>query len=284
MTAIELTTHNQLDVIPELHLDGHRLRSAFESMVDCAEDIGGIESVIKGLDAKSILYQRIFTSSANCLSESEFLDACTFMPTVRRRLKLLLEQHEFEHIKKTLTELLDDINVNNADSKLEQFESKLMPNAKSRWIRDLAAEILHYRNPDEFPLMTRWVWDQRANTGVLREIWYSETETNYLEIPHTIRTHIELRRELHDFLKGNGVYANFNLMIDVLFAWIYSQYIGAQGGSFLKTDFGKAERSFYYAIRMLGLDAALTADSKSHLLLPNGKRHTLSCVIDATIQ
>ena len=60
-------------------------------------------------------------------------------------------------------------------------------------------------------------------------------------------------------------------MLDIFLAWIYSEYIGSQGGSFLRTEFTTAGIPFGYALRMLGLDAVITT-GKSRLILPNGKR------------
>ena len=266
---------------PVLHLDGKRLRMAFESMVDGAEKLGGIEVVVDGLGGKSLLFQRTFGGNAENLLESEFLDACAFMPTVRRRIKSAFGQFGFESINKTVTNLLSDVSVENVDEKIETFETDLTGSSKFRWVRDFAAEILHYRDPDTFPLMTRWVWDFGSNSGVLREIWFSESDTEILNIPHGVRTHLELRRELSEFLDHLGVFKDPHFMIDILFAWIYSQYIGNQGGSFLKTDFSFAGTSFGYVFRMLGLDAALSSSGKSRLLLANGKRYCLSGTIDA---
>ena len=266
---------------PVLHLDGKRLRTAFESMVDGAEKLGGIEVVVEGLGGKSLLFQRTFGGNAENLLESEFLDACAFMPTVRRRIKSALGQFSFDSINKTVTKLLCDVSIENVDEKIETFETDLTGPSKFRWVRDFAAEILHYRDPDTFPLMTRWVWDFGSNSGVLREIWFSESDTEILNIPHGVRTHLELRRELGEFLERLGVFKDPHFMIDILFAWIYSQYIGNQGGSFLKTDFSFAGTSFGYVFRMLGLDAALSSSGKSRLLLANGKRYCLSGTIDA---
>ena len=41
-----------------------------------------------------------------------------------------------------------------------------------RFMRDFAAELLHNVYPEHYPLMQRWVWDAKQNTGVLREIWH----------------------------------------------------------------------------------------------------------------
>lgn len=70
-------------------------------------------------------------------------------------------------------------------------------------------------------------------------------------------------------------------MIDFLFAWIYSEYIGAQGGSFLKTEFSFTGTPFGYALRMLGLDTVMPESGKTRLLLPDGKRYRFSGTVDA---
>ncbi len=266
---------------PVLHLDGQRLRMAFNSMVESADKLGGIEIIVDGLAGKSILFQRTFGGSAEYLQESEFFDTCAFMPTVRRRMKGVLKNQEFDALRQSVGTLLADATVENVDQRMAKFESELQSSPKDRWIRDLAAEILHYRDPDTFPLMTRWIWDYGSNSGVLREIWYSNSDTDFLNIPHGVRMHLELRRELSGFLDGLGVFNNINFMIDVLFAWIYSQYIGNQGGSFLRTEFSFTGTPFGYVFRMLGLDAAISSSGKSKLLLANGKRYSLSGTIDA---
>ena len=274
-------TANQLTVAPVLDLDGTILRTAFDSMVQSAEKLGGIEVIVEGLTGKSLLFQRTFADEGDTLLESEVLDSCAFMPTVRRRLQSILKVRDFEYLKKSIHQLLQEVSVETVDARIEQFTTSLTTEKQNRWSRDFAAEILHYCDPDSFPLMTRWVWDYRANSGVLREIWFSEKQLNYLDIPDGIQAHLELRRELHNFLEDLGVFANHNFMIDVLFAWLYSQYIDSQGGSFLKTDFTFYNSPFGYALRMLGLDSALVDSGKTRLLLPNGKRYSLTGVIDA---
>ncbi len=266
---------------PELHLGGRQLRTAFTGVIECAEKLGGIEMIVDGVWGKSLLFQRSFAEAGECLLETEFFDTCAFIPTVRRRIKKTLEKHSFDEIKTAINVLLKDVSIDNVDQRIEAFELQLQRTPKMRWIRDLAAEILHYREPETFPLMTRWIWDFGSNSGVLREIWFSDSATEFLNIPNGIGTHLKLRNELSEFLDGLGVFKNVHFMIDVLLAWIYSQYIDSQGGSFLKTDFGFNNASFGYVFRMLGLDAALSAQGKSKLLLADGQRYSLSGTLDA---
>ncbi len=261
--------------LPELHLDGRILRASFENMVKSAEKLGGIEIIIDGLNGKSILFQSTFSDRNTISFESDFYSACAFMPTVRRRLKFALEKHGFSLIWDSIQQLLDEVTIENADNRIEQFFLALATSKRDRWVRDLAAEILHFCDPDKFPLMTRWIWDFSSNTGVLREIWFTDNDHEQIKVPNGIQTHLELRRELLGFLKDCGVFANQNLTIDVLFAWIYSEYIGSQGGSFLRTEFNASGLPFGYALRMLGLDTAYCS-GKTRLLLPGGKRYQLA--------
>ncbi len=271
----------ELGEIPVLHLDGKILRSAFEAMSSCADKLGGLELLIEGVLGKSQLFQRTFAESHSPLVEAEFLDCCAFMPTVRRRLQQVLKDHEFKFLADAIRDLLSNLALANADDRINVFTERLAVNRKSRWPRDLAAEIIHYREPEIYPLMTRWIWDYTANTGILREIWYSELQLHQLEVPDGVRTHLELRRELDEFLADCGVYANRHIVMDILFAWLYSEYIGSQGGSFLKAEFSCTGTAFGYALRMLGLDAATEQNGKTRLIMPGGRRYRLSSPIEA---
>ena len=266
---------------PVLHLDGGTLRTALNSMTACSEQLGGIEIIIEGLRGKSLLFQRTFSGDGMTMTDTEFFDACAFMPTVRRRIRPILKSKGFDHLQSALTKLLDGVSFENVDSRRMELARNLRTSEKDRWIQDLAAEVLHFREPETFPLMTRWIWDGESNSGVLREVWFSDTQDFHLNVAGDIRTHLELRKELYGFLEDSGVYANHHFIIDILFAWIYSQYIGSQGGSFLKTEFNHSGTPFNYALRMLGLDAALTGNGLTHLVLANGSRHRLSELIDS---
>lgn len=267
--------------LPTLHLDGKYLRNAFETLANGAESIGGIEFLMQALEEKSILFQRTFASAADDLQEAEFLDACTFIPTVRRRLKRALTDVGFNELKFRTKSLLTELALSNVDQKIAEFKNSFPNESKYRWVHDLAAEIVHYRDPQTYPLMTRWIWDNSTNSGVLFEIWFREYKSNALEIENSVYLHLSLRQELGEFLRSEGVYANIHFVIDSLCAWIYGVYIGAQGGSFLKSDFSRGDNPMQFALRMLGLDGVIGTDGKTRLVLPSGERYTLTGAIDA---
>jgi hypothetical protein len=103
--------------------------------------------------------------------------------------------------------------------------------------------------------MARWVWDARANTGVLREIWHAENVDHItIDVPDGFETFLMLREELATYLADNGVFRDTLFYVDLVCAQIYSEYISAQGGSFLRTDFSSEADPMEFTRRMLGLD------------------------------
>jgi len=103
--------------------------------------------------------------------------------------------------------------------------------------------------------MTRWVWDVKANSGVLREIWHGDNVDNErINIGDDYETFIKLREELSGYLTENGVFADVLQYVDLLCAQVYAGYIASQGGSFLKADFAAKQDPIIFTRRLLGLD------------------------------
>jgi hypothetical protein len=99
------------------------------------------------------------------------------------------------------------------------------------------------------------VWDAQANTGALREIWFGpDTDCRTLEVPDDYTTFVSLREELAVFLSGAGCYRDLPWYVDLLLAQVYAEYLCAQGGTYLRTDFTSPEDPLQYTRRMLGLD------------------------------
>jgi hypothetical protein len=108
--------------------------------------------------------------------------------------------------------------------------------------------------------MHRWVWDTKANTGVLREIWHDtggagdNTDSIVIDVPDGYETFLCLREELSQFLSQNGVFRDMLWHVDLVCAQVYGDYIGAQGGAWLKTDFGSESDPIEHTRRIVGLD------------------------------
>jgi hypothetical protein len=225
---------------PVLHLSGPALTQALEAATTGAEALGGIERYVTAVALKARLFQdALGGGKARAIELDALMGLCTFMPSVRRRIAPYLDTAGLAVIRKGLALLLDDAgDASSTDERMRAFERLFPQDRKHSFVRDLAAEVLHYTHPDLYPLMCRWVWDAATNTGALREMWFGDdVDHMMIDVPDTYATFLVLRRELAQFLTANGIYRDMLYYADILCAQVYSQYICAQGGSYLRADF-----------------------------------------------
>ncbi len=256
---------------PVLDLSGDALRLALQAMIAGSEDHGGIERYIDAVKLKSELFkQALVENDAGNLDVETFKGLCTFMATVRRRIGPWLNENDFRQISEGLTELFSDSLA--VDERIGRFCDRFPDDKAHRWVRDLATEMLHYTDPERMPLMNRWVWDAKANTGVLREIWHSD-DIDHLKIPvgDSYGTFLMLREELSQFLSDNGFFRDMLYYVDVLCAQVYANYICEQGGSYLRVDFSAPEDPMQHTRRLLGLDGVRPGDGKTKLKSIDGE-------------
>jgi hypothetical protein len=260
---------------PVLDLSGELLRGAMQAMVTGSEEHGGIERYIDAVKLKSTMFrQALVENDIADLDLETFKGLCTFMATVRRRIGAWLNENSFGEIRGHIVELFDA--AEHIDDRIGRFCEQFPQDKKHRWVKDLAVELLHNADAERVPLMNRWVWDAKANTGVLREIWHAE------DIDHiTIRvadgygTFMMLREELSQFLSENGVFRDVLHYVDVLCAQVYAQYICEQGGSYLRADFSAPEDPMQHTRRLLGLDGVQPGNGRTRLKSIEGEAFVL---------
>ena len=254
---------------PALELSGPKLALALESLIACAEEHGGVERYVEALRIKSELFRGAFNAGLDLRS---FRTACAHMSTVRRRIGRHAEPAAFEGMRAKIARLLEGCeDTSSADARIADFCAGFPDDREHRWARDLAAEILHNVDPERYPLMTRWVWDARANTGVLREIWHGEeVDSTTLDVPDRYATFLVLREELAQYLAKNGVFRDTLFYVDLLTAQVYAGYISERGGSYLRTDFSAPEDPLVHTRRILGLDG-VDAEGRTRLKTSDGQ-------------
>ena len=115
--------------------------------------------------------------------------------------------------------------------------------------------------------MMRWVWDRAANSGVIREVWYGNVDTETLDVDDGYETYLMLREELSQYLSENGVFLDVIWYVDLICGHIYAQYIAAQGGTFLRADFAAQVDLAVHTRRILGIDG-VRAKSAHGAILP----------------
>ena len=263
---------------PVLDLSGPRLRRAFGDLVASAEETGGVERYVTALALKASLFEDLLGSGhIDRLTETEFLDLAAFITPVRRRIGGWLAENSFDVLLPRLKRLLDGwADTSTADSRIWSFVATFPDDRSHRWTRDLAAEILHFTAPDQYPLMTRWVWDARVGTGILREIWHADdVDAAVIRAADDFATFATLREELEGFVRGEGVFRDLPFYVDLLMSHVYAGYINDRGGQYLRSDFTTDGDPMNHTRRMLGLDAVNTETGRTRLRLIDGSAHVI---------
>ncbi len=260
---------------PVLDLSGEMLRAAMQAMVTGSEEHGGIERYIDAVKLKSQMFrQALVENDIAELDLETFKGLCTFMSTVRRRISERLNEDAFAELRGSIVDLFDE--AEHIDNRIGRFCDQFPNDKKHRWVRDLAAELLHNADPERVPLMNRWIWDAKANTGVIREIWHGENvDAMTIPVADGYGTYLMLREELSQFLSDNGVFRDVLYYVDVLCAQIYAQYICEQGGSYLRADFTAPEDPMQHTRRLLGLDGVQPGNGRTRLKSIDGEAFVL---------
>jgi|GEM_PF-191420 len=225
---------------PHLDLSGPKLRSVFELLVKASDEHGGIERYVAAVQLKSMAFEKVLGGGRVAdMDANGFRDLCASLPTVRRRMGDYLSGDGFEHLQKSLITLLTP------------------QDRAHRWVRDLAVETLHNVDPARYPMMNRWVWDRKTNTGALREIWFADNlDQITIEVPDGYETFVVLREELSQFLTDNGIFRNVLHYVDLLLAQVYAMYISEQGSDYLRASFNEPSDPLEHSRRLLGLDVS----------------------------
>ncbi|MBI1418926.1 MAG: hypothetical protein GC146_17075 [Limimaricola sp.] len=266
---------------PVLDLSGPRLRRAFEHLTESAEPTGGVERYVTALSLKASLFEEVLGKGRVAeMSEPEFLDLCAFVTPARRRVGGWLAENGFAAMRARLSLLLKGwSDTGTVDARLAEFVGSFPADKAHRWTRDLAAEVLHFTAPDRYPLMTRWIWDARVGTGVLREIWFADdVDAAKIDVADDFAAFRTLADEIEGFLRDNGVFRDLPFYADLLMSHVYSAYINDRGGQYLRSDFQTHGDPMTHTRRMLGLDAVDTETGRTRLKLIDGSAHVLGAV------
>jgi hypothetical protein len=265
--------------LPVLDLSGPTLRAALEKLVAGSEPLGGVERYAEALNLKTKLFRSALAGGAvSALDAQCFGRICAFVAPSRRRVAPYLGAGGFKGMREAVVELTQNLeDTSLADRRLARFCARFPADRQHRWVRDLGAELLHYLDPERYPLMCRWVWDAGANTGALREIWYGDrVDEMTIEVADDYAAFLALRQELSQFLNDNGVFRDTLYYVDLLLAQVYADYICARGGTYLRTDFSAPEDPMQFVRRLLGLDGINAETGRLRLKTADGGSTRLS--------
>jgi hypothetical protein len=258
---------------PTLELSGPKLSLAFETLVSRCDEHGGVERYVEAVRLRSQMFREALADTRGRDLELSTVKAlCAHMATVRRRVGPYLEPSGFDRLRDAVQRLLEGRqDTSTADQRIAAFCGSFPEDREHRWVRDLAAELLHNLDPERYPMMSRWVWDAATNTGVIREIWHAlDVDHIVIDVPDRYETFLVLREELSQFLSANGVFREVTCYVDLLTAQVYANYICEQGGNYLRTDFAAPEDPMQHTRRLLGLDG-VDASGRTRLKAADGQ-------------
>ena len=247
-------------------LDRGLFQQHFAKLLENAAQDGGIESYLAALGAKRHAYAALLERSGGgglTLDDFEFLLDLVF--TARRRVFPALGALGAAQVTARVSELL----WGNAPlaQRMQGFVDA-MPGAagmdrdsiraaakvrRAAW--DFAAELVHFGDPEKYPLMSRWVWDQGTQSGALREFIRGSDGAMEIAIANSPESFEGARKWLAERIAEEGVYRDVHFWIDLVQAQAYTTYFRSVTEGGLGADFGRGTPAHEQVKKLLGIDA-----------------------------
>lgn len=245
------------------------LGSKLEKLLEAVEDQGGLDRFLDALRTKQDLFVKGLDEQVLSSLSPAGLDA--LLETVfsaRRRLPGVVGKLGHEQMLELLRELLygtgavrerleafvQALPVGEAHDKAQQKAINKL--RRAAW--DLGAEVLHFSNMEKYPLMVRWVWDTSTESGAMRE--FLRGADTLREVPYDGRPEVfeGFRVWMTEQLAELGFYRDIPMLIDLLLAWAYSDYMRAMSNhmGMIEAEFGGKNDPTELIQKFLGIDPA----------------------------
>lgn len=247
----------QLEVEFDSSITGGKLQTLLDEL---GEFEGGLESVLAALRAKQELMQKAFPAARAAdwgLSREAFRIVLSAVFPARRKLAAFLGELDAPRVE----ELVDALVYGHGPvtDRMRAF-CEIVPverKKERRAIWDLAAEILHFRDPEAVPLMTRWVWDEATTSGALREFIRGNDGMPEIPLDNRPETYEGARSWFAEALVEAGFYRDLPFLIDLLLAQAYADYVKAMsnGLGMVQAEFGGNQHPLEFVLKLLGVDA-----------------------------
>ncbi len=259
-------------VVLAVGLDGRVFTQKFARFLELLGEAGGIDPFVASLQTKHKLFENALARSALGNLDFDRIEILveTVMPA-RKRVWPSLQAFGLAAVRTAVGDLLygsgplaermatfaDAIPVAGAlDPKAEK--------KVKRALSDLGAEMLHFRAPTQYPLMTRWVWDQGTHSGAVREFVKGGDTLDKVPLGTDPGVYEAARRWVAERMAENGMYRDPEFVVDLFLAHAYADYMRAlsSGMGLLNADFGGKEDPLEVVRKLLGIDAARRSDSR----------------------
>ncbi|WP_455380742.1 hypothetical protein [Acidihalobacter prosperus] len=257
------------DVVPaqlDIEFDRSIAEGKLNTLLEQASDLGGLEPLISSLNAKCLLFETVFP--VNRPSDWELTDEQlgAVVRTVfqaRRKIDRIVNSIGQQGLVSGVTDLV--YGRKSVEDRLDAFVSLIAADLKKerRAMRDLAAEILHFRDPEGMPLMARWVWDEATASGALREFVRGNDALSEIPIDNRPETFEGARVWFVDILADAGFYRDVPMLIDLVQAQAYADYVRAMSGriGLIQAEFAQNHHPLELLSKLLGIDSSTGRDS-----------------------
>lgn len=123
-------------------------------------------AIADDLEVKSKVFQRhLGADYIDQVKDDELEEILNYVFVTRRRKKQILEIYPHEKLRMIFKELL--YGTDSLEIRFQNFVNSLDQVAHPSLRTELAGEILHFTNPDQYWLWGRWMWDAQKKTGAI---------------------------------------------------------------------------------------------------------------------
>jgi len=264
-------------VVLAVGLDERVFKQKFAQFLEVLREGGGIDPFVVALTMKHKLFAA--TLEKDLLADLDIgkvqLLVETIMPA-RKRVWPSLEAFGIEALRAAIATLLygseplaDRVASFTAGIPVVGASDPKAERKVRRAIADFCAELLHFRAPVQYPLMTRWVWDQATHSGALRELVKGGDTLDKVLLGTEPGVYEAGRRWVAERMAENGMYRDPEFVVDVFLAHAYGDYMRAlsSGMGLLNADFGGKDDPLEVVRKLLGIDAARRTESRVKKLL-----------------
>jgi len=243
---------------PAVTFDREILGSKLQSLRNAITEAGGVSGLEPFIDALRNK-QDIFTAvvaKGEAISGADLRHLAGFVFSIRRKLGTQLAEREGMLVR-GLRELVTGPGVS-IDDRLQQFAAIAGEDKKlRRGLWDLAAEVLHFSDPERIPLGNRWVWDNSTMTGALREFIRANDTMRQIPMGAGLGAVAGARLWFFEALAAEGFYRDLHFVTDLLWAQAYSDYARSlsMGMGMVDAQFGARQDPIELVVKLLGIDA-----------------------------
>lgn len=250
-------------------LDPRVFGSKLEQLLSALEDQGGLQTFLDSLDKKHQLFAQVLEKETlPDLDRDVFESMVASVFTARRRLPDALFSipqvalnteinaliYGTDALTKRMQHFVDIVPLQEGEGRdITKANLKLQ---RAAW--DLAAEMLHFRVPETYPLMSHWVWDTDTVSGAMREFVTSNDSLRETPFDGRPETFEAVRQWMAEQFGTSGFYRDVHFLIDLAQAWAYTDYMCAMSSTMnlIEADFGGKQDPTEPVQKLLGIGPA----------------------------